>query len=142
MEQIEQYLNQHLFNRSGLAGAVRGVADRTRDLLPAVAAVIRAIDPNHAVDELVTRTVLRLELGIPAELVDLASVLNTPLTRPEWMRMHAAGLITIAAVEQHSVDDLTTVVGDRRAAEGVLQELGERPAEESLPPLSLPLPSE
>lgn len=27
------------------------------------------------------------------------------------MRMHAAGLLTIAAVEQHSVDDLTTIVG-------------------------------
>lgn len=142
MEQLEQCLNQHLCNRSGLAGTVRSVAERTRDLLPAVAAVVRLLDPEHAVDELVTRTMLRLEFGIPAELVELASVLSTPLTRPQWMRLHSAGLITIAAVEQQSVDDLTTIVGDRRAAETVLRELGERPAEEALPPLYLPHPSE
>jgi helicase len=139
MEQIEGQLNQHLFNRSGLAGAVRSVADRTRDLLPAVAAVIRTIDPEHAVDELATRTMLRLELGLPADLVELASFLGTELTRPQWMRLRAAGLTTLAVVEQQSVGSLTTILGDRDAAETMQRVLRERPAGETLNP---PVPTE
>jgi len=83
MEQIEAQLNQHLRNRGGLAGTVHSIADRTRDLMPAVAAVVRALHPGQPVDELAERTMLRLELGLPAELVDLASAVTIPLTRPQ-----------------------------------------------------------
>ncbi len=142
IEEIEQYLNQHMYNRSGLAGTVRSVADRTRDLLPAVAAVVRSLDPAQAVDTLVARTMLRLELGIPADLVDLAEVLTTFLTRPQWMRLETAGLVTIPAIETASLAALTEILGDQRAAEDIQRDLRDRPRTEDLPPLDLPTPSE
>jgi replicative superfamily II helicase len=63
IETIELQLTQHLPQRGGVAGAVRSIADRTRDLLPAVAAVIRELAPDAPVDVLTERTMLRLELG-------------------------------------------------------------------------------
>jgi len=142
MEQIETQLNQHLYNRGGLAGVVRGTADRTRDLLPTVAAVIRSLDPAQAVDDLVERTMLRLELGLPADLMELAETVTTQLTRPQWLRLRAAGITTIAAAEKTSLADLTDVLGDKQAATTLQRELGDRPAPDDVPPLDLPKPTE
>ena len=142
IEQIEGHLNQHMYNRGGLAGAVRAIADRTRDLLPAVAAVVRSLDPDQPVDDLTERTMLRLELGIPTDLVDLAEAVRTPLTRLQWMRLHAAGFVTIDAVEKLVRSDLASVLGDDRAAEVMQRELRDRADGEDLPALDLPVPSE
>lgn len=65
IENVELNLTQHLRQRGGVAGAVRAIAERTRDLLPAVAAVLHELDPPTTIDRLVMRTMLRLELGIP-----------------------------------------------------------------------------
>jgi helicase len=142
MEQIEQYLNQHLRNRGGLAGTVRSIAERTRDLLPAVAAVVRSLDPTQPVDELAERTMLRLELGIPAEVVHLAQRITTPLTRPQWMRLHAAGIVTPTAVENQDLKSLKELLGDEHSAENLLRELCEHAVDDNLPPLDLPRPTE
>lgn len=135
MVELEQHLNQHMYNRGGLAGAVRAVADRTRDLLPAVGAVVRELDPAHPLDDLVERTMLRLELGIPAELVDLAMAIRTQPTRPQWMRLHAAGLVAIETVELLSVGDLGDVLGNKRMAAVMQEELRERASLLDVPPL-------
>jgi hypothetical protein len=142
MEQIEQYLNQHLRNRGGLAGTVRSIAERTRNLLPAVAAVVRSLDPTQPVDELAERMMLRLELGIPAEVVHLAQRITTPLTRPQWMRLHAAGIVTPTAVENQELKSLKELLGDEHSAENLLRELCEHAVDDNLPPLYLPRPTE
>jgi helicase len=142
MEQIEAHLNQHLYNRGGLAGVVRGVADRTRDLLPAVAAVTRSLDPTQAVDDLAERTMLRLELGLPADLIELAETVTTQLTRPQWLRLRTAGITTIAAAEKTSLTDLTNVLGNGQAATTLQRELRDRPGPGDVPPLNLPNPTE
>jgi replicative superfamily II helicase len=142
IEQIEEQLNQHIYNRSGVAGIVRSVADRTRDLLPAVGAVARELDPDHAVDDLVERTMLRLELGISADLIDLARAINTPLTRPPWMRLRAAGHLTVEAVEQLNVRGLGRILGDERGAEIMQRELRDSNALARPAHLVIPTPTE
>src|SRR6266568_2948660 len=62
------------------------------------------------------RTMLRLELGLPADLIELAETVTTQLTRPQWLRLRAAGVTTIAAAEKTSLADLTTVLGSEQAA--------------------------
>ena len=91
METIERELNQHMYQQVGLAGPVRAIADRTRDLLPAVGAVLQELHSDRPGDPLVARTMLRLELGIQADLIELARVLNTALTRPQWARLPSSG---------------------------------------------------
>jgi ATP-dependent DNA helicase len=142
MEQIEDQLNQHIYNRGGLAGVVRAVADRSRDLLPAVGVVARELDPRSAVDGLVERTMLRLEFGIPADLIDLVRATRTPLTRPQWMRLRAAGHLTIEAVGQLNVRDLAHVLGDEQAAAVMQRELRDNAALVNPPPLEIPAPTE
>jgi replicative superfamily II helicase len=142
MEQIEAQLNQHLYNRGGLAGTVRSVADRTRDLLPAVAAVIRTLNPDQPVEDLAERTMLRLELGLPADLVELADAVTTQLTRPQWLKLHAARLVTPAAVQGAAPAMLGDVLGDERAAAMLQRELRNQPPRDVIPPLDLPIPTE
>jgi helicase len=142
IEDIERYLNQHMYNRGGLAGTVRAIADRTRDLLPAVAAVVRSIDATHAVDDLAARTMLRLEIGIPAELVDLADSGAPALQRHLWMKLHAAGLVAPEAILGRSTAELESALGDRAAAKALRRHLQRAIEGQDLAPLQLPEPTE
>lgn len=103
IEMIELQLTQHLRQRGGVAGAVRAIADRTRDLLPAVAAVVRELAPESPSNDLVGRTMLRLELGIPAEVVDLARVDGVQLTRTQWLALGQTGIVSVDAL--HDADE-------------------------------------
>jgi replicative superfamily II helicase len=116
IEQIELSLTQHLRQRGGVAGAVRAVADRTRDLLPAVAEVLRELHPDTDIGGLVTRTSLRLELGIPAEVAGLAEQLDVELTRRQWAQLHAAGITTIDVLQQTPTDDLADILDNDAAS--------------------------
>lgn len=116
METIELQLTQHLRQRGGVAGAVRAVTDRTRDLLPAVAAVVRELVPEQPADDLVNRTMLRLELGVPAEVVGMARDLSVPLTRGQWVALRGAGLVSPDHVRALGLEELAAVVGSEIAA--------------------------
>lgn len=142
-ETIELQLTQHMRQRGGVAGAVRATADRTRDLLPAVAAVVGELAPEQPVDDLVARTMLRLELGVPAELVDLILATNVQLTRAEWLRLHDARLIALDTVRAASAKELKTILGSAGAANR-LREASVGAAEDSVPEEDavLPTPSE
>lgn len=142
MEQIETQLSQHLRNRGGLAGTVRSIADRTRDLMPAVAAVVRALHPSQPVDDLAERTMLRLELGLPAELVELASLVTMQLTRPQWLKLHAAGLFTVTAVQEVQRAQLAQLLGAATTASALQDELRDLPANMTVSLLELPQPTE
>ena len=79
---------------------------------------------------------LRLELGIPAELVELAQAMTTPFTRLQWMRLREAGLVTIEAVQQQPSSDPKKVLGDQHAAEVLQRELrAHAERRDELPPL-------
>jgi helicase len=143
MAVLERSLNQHVWNRPAMAGVVRAVADRTRDLLPAVGAVLCELYPEHAdaIQSLVGRTVTRLEFGIPAELIDLARV-GAGLSRQQLLALRSADLITPQGVVDADVDTLAKVVGNKKDA-GLLQDACRSALEQpTTTEIELPPPSE
>jgi ATP-dependent DNA helicase len=143
IETLELQLTQHMRQRGGVAGPVRSVADRTRDLLPAVAAVARELFSDQPIDELVARTMLRLELGVPAELVDLIVATRAELSRASWLALHTAGLTSVDSIKDADEADLARTLGSKikaaqlRAAAVAASEFGNDVA-----PLVLAVPSE
>ncbi|MGU3500870.1 DEAD/DEAH box helicase [Mycobacterium sp. C31M] len=118
MSVLEANLNQHLRNRPAMAGVVRSVADRIRDLLPAVGAVLKELYPDNAseVQALVGRTITRLEFGIPPDLIDLAQ-LGLGLNRQQLLALKNAGLTELQAVVDADTESLSKVVGNKRVAQ-------------------------
>jgi replicative superfamily II helicase len=142
IEQIELSLTQHMRQHGGVAGAVRAIADRTRDLLPAVAEVLREVDPASSVDRLVARTMLRLELGIPAEVIDLVQQLDVELSRRQWTRLSTEGITTVDGVQQTSSAELSQLLGDEDAASTLAAAVAAWTAPPELPEPLLPTPVE
>lgn len=141
---IELELTRHLPQRGGVAGAIRAIADSTRDLLPAVLAVLREIAPDTDVETLTQRTMLRLELGIPAELLDLAGTRDLALSRAQYLMLLGAGVRAPDDVRAaRSVDDLAAILNSRSAAQHLVDCVA-RAAEQGIEPepLHLPTPTE
>ncbi|RSM37841.1 DEAD/DEAH box helicase [Amycolatopsis balhimycina DSM 5908] len=140
---VEQHLMQHNLGNEA-AGAIRSVAGRTRDLVPAVMRVFTFLHPDVATSSLAERTMVRLELGIPAELVDLGMVLGAELTRAQYLALLGHGITTPDEVEASDVESLADHLNVSTARAAELQAFlhnRERQSEESFVPL-LPPPTE
>jgi hypothetical protein len=70
---------------------------------------------------------LRLELGLPADLVELADAVTTQLTWPQWLQLRAAGLGPIAAAHEAAPATLTQLLNDDKAAATLQKGLRDRP---------------
>jgi hypothetical protein len=103
---IERHLTQHMLG-DGVAGAVRATAARTRDLLPAVARVFEFLHPDVAMGNTTERTMVRLELGLPPELVELGSLLGGSLTRAQYLAAFEQGISTPEQFEAAGPEDLS-----------------------------------
>ena len=104
----EVHLLQHVRENSA-SGAIRTIAGRSRDVLDAVATVasLRAgLDCAEIADELA----IRLEFGIPVEMVALADAYGAGLTRGDYLALHRAGLLDVGAIEASSDDDLAELL--------------------------------
>lgn len=116
--QIEATLTQHL-REEVAAGAVSQVRSRTQDLLPvvvSVAEILRDVDLAERQDDLM----LRLELGIPGDLLPVARLCRGRLTRAEYLGLREGGLGTISALAEANVDALADrLSGDRDRANTV-----------------------
>jgi helicase len=143
MAALESTLNQHIWNRPGLAGAVRQAIDRTRDLLPAVAAVLKELHPSSAdhVTTLVERTMLRLEFGVPPEMVDMATS-EVDLSRTQLLALYEAGISTAALVIDSPEDILAEVLGSQDTAENLKAACQELVEQEAATNIELPKPTE
>jgi hypothetical protein len=140
---VEQRLMQHNLGNEA-AGAIRAVASRTRDLLPAVMRVFAFLHPDVATGDLAERTMVRLELGIPAELVELGMVLGAELTRAQYLSLLDYGITGPDEVEASDTTSLASWLNVSEARATELQALlhgRERQSEESFAPL-LPPPTE
>ncbi|OZE17667.1 hypothetical protein CH262_25765 [Rhodococcus sp. 05-2255-1e] len=122
MPLIEHQLNQHTWQRPSMAGSVRSVSDRTRDLLPAVKEVLAELFPEFAIEtaKLTDRTIVRLELGIPASCLELGIALPY-LSRTQLISFDRAGLSTPGAVADASIAALVELVGSREMADRVVR---------------------
>ena len=98
-------LTQHMLrDRRRRRRGTRRVS-RTIDLLPvviSVAEIIRDVDMAARQDDLM----LRLDLGIPADLLSIARVFCGHLTRTEYLSLRAEGLDTVTAVADIPLEEL------------------------------------
>lgn len=114
MESIEATLTQ--FSRADdVAGPIRSVAARTCDMLPTAARVAELLHPGLNLGERVGRLAIRLTLGVPAAVVELARHTGVNLRRGDYHRLQASGLCDPDALDAAEDDAILVCVdGDRR----------------------------
>jgi helicase len=82
-----------------------------------VAEVLHTADLSERESQLM----LRLQLGLPAALVPIASALGTNLNRPQYLALHRAALTTPAALHGADPEQLLTIVdGDKELRQLIL----------------------
>ena len=104
----EVHLLQHVRENSA-SGAIRTIAGRSRDVLDAVATVatLRAgLDCADIADELA----IRLEFGVPAEMVAVAEAYGAGLARGDYLVLRRAGLQDVDAINASADDDLAKLL--------------------------------
>jgi helicase len=115
LTEIEEILTQYGGGLNGAAGPIRSVKARTCDFLPIVAKVAEILHPDLVLGERVGRLLTRLEVGVPAAVVELASMAGSRLARGDYRRLLRAGRFTIDAIEQSSEEELLNCVsGDQQ----------------------------
>lgn len=120
--EIEKVLTQFGGASDGAAGAIRGVAARTCDLLPTVARVAELLHPGLDLGERVSRLLVRLEIGLPAAAIDLASTAGNRLARGDYQLLVRAGLSSIGEIDRRTDDEILRVLGANKAKVQVVRE--------------------
>ena len=117
----ERYLLQHVRENSA-SGAIRAIAGRTRDVLDAVATVA-SLRANLDCAEISDQLAIRLQFGVPTEMVALADTYGDNLTRGDYLALHRVGLLDTAAIEATADDDLAELLTPAALAQvrGVVQ---------------------
>jgi helicase len=93
MAEIEQELLQHTRDRSA-SGPIRGVASRTRDVIDAVCRIAEFSGRTVDAGALNQDIGVRLEIGLPAEIAELAQQIGAVLSRGEYLGLMSCGLTT------------------------------------------------
>lgn len=94
------------------AGAVRGIAERSRDIVPAAARVAALIGGDDvAFARRVESLLIRLEFGVPRELVPLARHAGALLLRGDYLALGRSGLASFEAIAVATDEALTHVLG-------------------------------
>ena len=108
-QRIEALLTRHQPTNT-IDGPVRGAINRTVDLLPTT---LRVVEFVHGSDltELESSLLLRLQLGIPAALVDLGVLCGERLTRAQYLALAGAGLVTPGDIESAEDSALASILG-------------------------------
>jgi helicase len=110
MSEVEQILLQHTIDRSA-AGNIRQVASRTRDVIEAVIRVAvfsgRSVDSGLNSDDLG----LRLEFGLPEDIVPLAQLVGTVLNRGEYLALRSIGVLDANHAVACGLEGLMPAIG-------------------------------
>jgi helicase len=114
MAEIERRLTQFGGSFDGAAGPVRGAAARTRDILPIVVRVVQTQHPGIDFSQRCARLLVRLELGVPSPITDLARFAGATLSRADYLQLHAAGFGTLASLTTAAEVDLLRCLGNDR----------------------------
>jgi helicase len=105
---IEEIMTQFGGGFDGAAGPVRSVTSRICDVLPTVARVAELLYPGLDLSSRVVRLLIRLELGIPANLVELGLRVGRILTRGDYFNLLKAGISSVEQFENANEDLLLT----------------------------------
>jgi len=107
---IEAAMTQFSGGTNTAAGAVRSVASRSCDVLPVVADIAQFLHPDLDLGDRIRRLTIRLEIGIPARALSIGEFTGSTLSRPDYQRLIAAGLIDWEAVEKAGDEQLLACV--------------------------------
>ena len=115
MTRIESILMQHLPSRAA-AGPVRSVAARTRDVIDAVISICRVRGHQLPDEATLSQLGVRLEIGLPTEMGDVALQLGARLTRAQYLALASEGLTSFEALSD-GAGELSSLIGDDLAQE-------------------------
>jgi len=114
MANIEYDLMQHMRDRSA-AGPIRAVAGRTRDVIDAVATICRVRGATVADEDAIALLGLRLEIGLPAESLELAAIYGTTFTRTQYLDLLSRGVTKVEELMGLSDAQLKDIFGEEIA---------------------------
>jgi helicase len=115
LRDIEAELTVHM-REAGIAGPIRGAAQRTRDVVTAVAQIAMLQGRSLAEEDLADIAMVSLETGAPASSAHLAIVLGNGLTRADYLALHGRGITDEGSLRAAGPEVLAAIVGDERAA--------------------------
>lgn len=100
LEEIEDVLTRHGGRFDGIAGPVRGITARTHDVLAIVARVAEIVHPTLKLQDRAAKLMVRLEVGIPSSVYELAKVIGTMFTRGDYIALLGANLSTVTSINE------------------------------------------
>jgi hypothetical protein len=122
-DQIEALLMRH-HRDNAISGPVLTAVNRTIDLLPTT---LRVLELLHGTDlaALEADLLLRLQLGIPAELTDIGVLWGDRVTRAQYLALHRSGLVSPDAIASTDAGHLAALLGIAREEATELRALRE-----------------
>lgn len=109
MNEIEIEIQKHNPDRD-FSGKIRGVSDRAKGFVNAVAKVSTALNPQNVYDEsLLKEIVTRMELGIPTELLPLSEDPRFDFKRWELIGLKKKGILSVDLMKQN-LSEITSLV--------------------------------
>jgi helicase len=116
MDAIERELMQH-HREEDAAGAIRSVAERTRDFVPVLGRVVQALGIADLENSSLFDDIrIRLELGLPQGAVALARLVGNRITRADYLRVLRARMADEQAIAACDDQRLAVVLGDAAKA--------------------------
>lgn len=106
LSDIERSMTQFGGSTGGAAGAIRGVASRTCDVLPTVADIAQVLHADFDLEDRVEKLLIRLEFGISSKIVQLGKYTGAALNRGDYQRLINAGLVDLESIEKTSDEQL------------------------------------
>jgi helicase len=140
LNRLEASLLVHLPGENA-AGPIRAVAERTRDLIGVVSRIAALVSGDHAEPPVdIASLSTRLELGIPREILWLATIAKRGLERGDYLSLQRAGLSTMEALDR--VDDarLATVLKSKVKVRCVRDAISAAKLRRSVETEDLPMP--
>ncbi len=110
MESIETMLGQHGGGFDGSAGPIRSIASRTADLIGTAGRVAEILHPGLTLGVRTERLGVRLTLGIPGMAVELGRAAGANLSRGDYLRLTAGGLIDYDSISAAGDDSILSCV--------------------------------
>jgi hypothetical protein len=122
ISEIETDLTRFGGGLNGAAGPLRNVTSRTCDFLPIVARVAEIIHTGLDLQQRVARLIVRLEIGIPGSVIEIAKHTKTGVNRSDFQQLIANNLITIESIEKSSDEVLLRILTGNKNKLGLLRD--------------------
>lgn len=115
LNEIEIILTRHGITSRNVGGPIRSVSARTNDLLPTVTKVAELLHPGLDLSDRLTKLLVRLELGLPTNAVEIAKPLKNQINRGDYLRLVNSGLTSVEAMKNCSDEILLNCLDRSRS---------------------------